>query len=141
MGLSRWLSGKESTCQCKRRKGCGFDPWVRKISWGRKWQPTPVFLPGEFHGQRSLAGYSPQGCKELDTIKCAHTHTHTHTHRGIFMGIALYFISIISLGQYPFILREKGKEVFCRSVTMNIFYDTKLFYKTHMLICSASSNK
>ena len=70
-----------------------------------------------------------------------HTLTHTHTHRGIFMGIALYFISIISLGQYPFILREKGKEVFCRSVTMNIFYDTKLFYKTHMLICSASSNK
>jgi len=36
----------------------GFDPWVRKISWRRKWQPTPIFLPGESHGQRSLAGYS-----------------------------------------------------------------------------------
>ena len=70
-----------------------------------------------------------------------HTLTHIHTHRGIFVGIALYFISNISLGQYPFILREKGKEVFCRSVTMNIFYDTKLFYKNLMLICSASSNK
>ena len=41
-----------------------FNPWVGKISWRRKWQPTPVFFPGEFHGQRSLAGYSPRGCKE-----------------------------------------------------------------------------
>jgi len=37
----------------------GFDPWVRKVPWIREWLPTPVFLPGEFHGQRSLAGYSP----------------------------------------------------------------------------------
>ena len=42
-----------------------FDPWVRKILCRRKWQPAPVFLPGESHGQRSLAGYSPWGCKEL----------------------------------------------------------------------------
>ena len=53
LGLSRWLSGKESGCQCRR---LGFDPWVRKIPWRRKWQPTAVFLPGEPHGQRSLAG-------------------------------------------------------------------------------------
>ena len=52
----RWLSGKEPTCQCRRQKRCGFDPWVRKICCSRKWQPTPVFLPREFHGQRSLAG-------------------------------------------------------------------------------------
>ena len=45
----------------------GFDPWVRKIPWRRKWQPTPIFLPGEFHGQRSLVGYSPWGRKESDT--------------------------------------------------------------------------
>ena len=44
----------------------GFDPWVGKIHWRRNWQPTPVFLPGKFHGQRSLAGYSPWGHKELD---------------------------------------------------------------------------
>ena len=43
-----------------------FDPWVRKILWRRKWQPTTVFLPKESHGQRSLAGYSPWGCKESD---------------------------------------------------------------------------
>ena len=45
---------------------CGFDPWVGKIPWRRKWQPAPVLLSGESHGQRSLAGYSPQSHKELD---------------------------------------------------------------------------
>ena len=47
----------------------GFNPWVRKIPWRREWQATPVFLPGKFHGQRNLAGYSPWGHKELDTIE------------------------------------------------------------------------
>ena len=56
-------SGKESTCQCRRRKRRGFDPWVRKIPWRRKWQPPLVFLPGAFHGQRSLVGYNPRGHK------------------------------------------------------------------------------
>ena len=41
-------------------------PWVRKIPWRRAWQPTPVFLPGESHGQRGLVGYSPWGCTESD---------------------------------------------------------------------------
>ena len=79
------MRGKESACQCRRP---GFDPWVRKMPWRRKWQPTPVFffkinlfnwrlitlqycptpifLPGEFHGQRSLVGYSLCGHKESD---------------------------------------------------------------------------
>ena len=47
----------------------GFSPWVRKVPWRRKWQTTPVFLPGEAHEQRTLAGYSPWGCKELDTTE------------------------------------------------------------------------
>ena len=46
-----------------------FEPWVRKIPWRGEWQPTPVFLPGEFHGQRSQAGYSTQDHKELDMTK------------------------------------------------------------------------
>ena len=58
-GLPRWHSGKESTCQCRRCRRDKFDPWVRKTPWRRKWQPSPVFLPGESHGQRSLTGYSP----------------------------------------------------------------------------------
>ena len=47
-------------------KRLGFNPWVGKIPWRGAWQPTPVFLPGESHGQRSLVGYRPWGCKELD---------------------------------------------------------------------------
>ena len=55
------------TCpQCRRHE---FHPWVRQIPWRRKWQPTPGFLPGESHGQRSLAGYSPRGRKESDTTE------------------------------------------------------------------------
>ena len=52
-------SGKEPTYQCRRHKRHGFDPWIRKIPWRKAWQPTPVFLPGESQGQRSLAGYIP----------------------------------------------------------------------------------
>ena len=59
-------SGKEPACQCGRCNRRGFDPWVGKIPCRRAWQPTPVFLPGESHGQRSLTGYSPQGHKETD---------------------------------------------------------------------------
>ena len=50
-------------------KGCGFDPQVRKIPWMRAWQPTPVFLPGDCHGQRILEGYSQWVHKESDTTK------------------------------------------------------------------------
>ena len=59
----------------------GFSPWVGKILWRRKWQPTPVFLPGKSHGQRSLVGYSPRGHKELDATE------HTHT-RMSFLGLS-----------------------------------------------------
>ena len=65
-GFLRGCSGKEPTCQCKRCKRPMFDPWVRKIPWRRKWQPTPVFLPGQSHGQRSLVGCSLWDHKELD---------------------------------------------------------------------------
>ena len=56
---------KESACN----GGDGFDPWVRKIPWRREWLPIPVFLPREFHGQKSLVGYRPWGCKESDTTE------------------------------------------------------------------------
>ena len=60
---------KASAYKCGRP---GFDPWVGKIPWRRKWQPTPVLLPGESHGQRSLVGYSPWSRKELDTTERLH---------------------------------------------------------------------
>ena len=65
-GFPPGSDGKESACQCRRR---GFDPWVGKIPWRRDWQPPPIFLPGEFHGQRSLEGYSPWVSKESDTTE------------------------------------------------------------------------
>ena len=69
--LPWWLRGKSICLQCGRP---GFDPWVRKILWRRKWQSNPVFLPGESHGWRSLIGYSPWGRKELDTTEQLHLH-------------------------------------------------------------------
>ena len=69
MGLPRWLKGKESACQCRRHRRHEFDPWVGKIPWRSKRQPTPIFLTGESHGPRSLAGYSPWGCKESNTTE------------------------------------------------------------------------
>ena len=61
-----WLRGKSVCLQCGRP---GFDPWVGKIPWKRKWQPTPVFLSGKSHGQRSLAGYSLCNGKESDVTE------------------------------------------------------------------------
>ena len=68
LGLPWWLVVKNPPANAQK---CGFDPWVGTIPWRRKWQPIPVLLAGESHGQRSLAGR-----KELD--KTEHTHTHTH---------------------------------------------------------------
>ena len=71
--------GKESTFNAGDRQQCRthrFNPWVGKVPWRRSWQSPPVFLPGESHGQRSLAGYSPQACKESDATEAAfHTCT------------------------------------------------------------------
>ena len=63
-----WLSGKELTCQFRR-----FDPWVRKIPRSRRWQSTPVSLPGESHGQRRLVGCSPQGHNSHDRTRTLST--------------------------------------------------------------------
>ena len=57
---------KKSVCNAGVAGDPGSIPWVRKIPWRREWQPTPVFLPGEFRGQRSLRGYSPLGHKDVD---------------------------------------------------------------------------
>ena len=70
-GLPRLLSGKESACRCGNCRRLGFDPWVWKIPWRGKWQPTPVFLPEKSHGKISLVGYSPRGCKKSHTIEHA----------------------------------------------------------------------
>ena len=83
---SWWLRWLRIHSQCRRHR---FNLWIRKILWRREWQPTPVFLPGESQGQRSLAGYSPWGCKELDMTESLsiyiYTHIRTHTHTRIYL--------------------------------------------------------
>ena len=76
-GFPGGASGKGHTCQFRRCKRCGFDPWVRKIPWRRAWQPIPLLLPVETHGQRSLGNCSSQGHKELDMTK-ANQHACTY---------------------------------------------------------------
>ena len=86
MGFPGGTSGKELICQCRRQKRHRFDPWVGKILWRRKWQPTPVFLPWEFHGQRSLAGYSPWGHKESDTTWWLNSNNNTSSTQSTILG-------------------------------------------------------
>ena len=69
VGFPVGASGKERPCQCRRY---GFDPWVGKIPWRRKWQPTPVFLPGKSHGQRILEGYSLWGQSQIQLSDWTH---------------------------------------------------------------------
>ena len=76
-GFPDGANGKEPDCQCRRHKRGGFNPWAGKMPWRRAWQPTSIFLPRESHRQRSLVGYSPQGCKESDM-----TEVTAFTHRG-----------------------------------------------------------
>ena len=73
---------KKFCLQCGRP---GFHPWVWKIPWRKEWQPTPVFLPGEFHGQRSQAGYSPWGRKESD--KTERLTLDSHRGQALWMGV------------------------------------------------------
>ena len=71
---------KSQPARWKRWKRWGLDPWARKIPWRRAWQPIPVFLPGESHGQRSLAGYCSHCCKDLDTTEATqHVRRHWFT--------------------------------------------------------------
>ena len=74
-GIPVGSDGKQSACNTGRP---GFNPWVGKIPWRRAWQPTPVLLPGEAHGQRSLAGYGLWGCKESDTTEQLSTAQSVH---------------------------------------------------------------
>ena len=61
--LSQWLSGEKLCLQYRRHRRCGFNPWIWKIPWMRKWKPTSVFLHGESHAQRSLVHYTPRSHK------------------------------------------------------------------------------
>ena len=83
-GFPGGVNGQEPSCPCRRHKSCRFSPRLGKISWRSKWLPTPVFLPGEFHAQRSPADYSPRNCRvrhdwatntSLSLFHCIYIHT------------------------------------------------------------------
>ena len=77
VGFPGRASGKESTCQCRRHRRCGFKPWVGKILWRKQWRPTPVFLLGESHGQRSWRAIVHSVAKSQTQLKQLSAHTHT----------------------------------------------------------------
>ena len=103
--LPRWHSGKELAFQCRRHERLGFDLWVGKIPWSKKWQCTPVLLFGKFPGQKSLVGYRKWGRKELDMIEHARTHTHKSTMTSV----------LIRRGEYGH--RDKRRETHVKTET------------------------
>ena len=84
-------SNSSSYLRCRSCRRRGFNLWVREIPWRRKWQPTPVFSPGESHGQRSLVGYSPRDRKESDTTEWLHF---TSLQSLQYQGLAEYIIRL-----------------------------------------------
>ena len=109
-GFPDGASGKESACQCRRPERCGFDPWIAKIPWRRKWQPTPEFLPGQFHGQRCLVGYSPKSQTWL--IICAQVHTFPSKFFVLQLDHQSLFYSLISL---KFVINPYFKKLYILS--------------------------
>ena len=89
-------SGKEPACHLRRSKRLGFDPWVGKIPWRRAWQPTPVFLPGESHGQGSLVGYVPQDCR----VRHEWSDLAQHSKRGVHIVNAIFSLSYVTMSIY-----------------------------------------
>ena len=115
-GLPQWLRGKESACQYNIHKRCGFDSWVGKNPWSRKWQSSPVFLPQKFHGQRSLSSVQSLSRVQLFatpwTAACQASVTITNSQS------LLKFMSIVSVMSYDpaipliSILLKKTKAMF-----------------------------
>ena len=96
-GFPGGSSNKESTCQCRRCKRHGFNLWVGRSPWRRKWQPIPVSLPGKSHAQRSLTDYSLWGRKESDTTKRPGTSTRCYVRPDVNYStrkILIYFIHL-----------------------------------------------
>ena len=106
LGFPRGSADKEPACQCRRHKRLRFNPWVRKTPWRRKWQPTPVFLPGEFHGQRSLVDYSPGGHEE--SIEHART-GHVRLWFSLSVKMLTYTLTPLSYLRYSLITATSKK--------------------------------
>ena len=89
LGFPGGTSGKEPACRCRVLKRHEFNPWVGRIPSRSAWQPTPASLPGKFHGQRSLSGYSPWVPEELDTT---YVTLHAHIHIALLHNVLAYSV-------------------------------------------------
>ena len=97
MGFPGGASSKESVHQCRTHNRCGFAPGIRNIPWRRAWKPTPVFLPRESHGQKSLVDYGTKGRKESEWLKRLQTHTHIHTHMYLICICTIHISCIVQV--------------------------------------------
>ena len=121
-------TGKEHACQSRRHKRCGFDFWVEKIPWRRKWQSTPEFLPRKSHGQRSLAGYSPWGHKESDTTDAT---WHTSTHQD-----SIQSLSCVQLFVTPWTAARQASLSFTNSQSLlKILSIKSVMPSNHLILC------
>ena len=125
-------SGEEPACQCRRCKRSRLDPWVRKISWRRAWQPTPVFLPGESHGQRSLVGYSPWDHKESDRTEHTRAYTRTHTQTFSQQQILSQKITKNCVPSKSRISKKQGRARSCQEARSDIENKTKDIFRVMM---------
>ena len=114
VGLPRWCSGKESACHCRRCKRHRSHPWAGNVPQRREWQNTPVFLPGEFHGQRSLVDHSPCGHRVRHKCMCNVSRSWTQTQDTHTLSIVHPLHKIMS--------GEKKKEEFKKSVFYSQYY-------------------
>ena len=103
-GFPGYNCGKEPTCPSMRHKSLRLDPWVAKMPRRRAWQPSPLFMPGESHGQRILGGYSPQGHTESDTTKA------TQHAKGMLSNLLCFSVLLWDQGDPP--LAQKTMPVF-----------------------------
>ena len=97
----------------------GFNPWVRKIPWRRKWQPTPVLLPGKSHGWRRLVGYSPWGHNESDTTERLHKSVHPFSISSLLKSLILLRSSILGdrLFSTPLRKQKQSEELYPKILT------------------------
>ena len=103
--VTQWVKNTPASRKCRR---AGFNPWVRKIPWRRAWQLTPVFLPGELQGQRSLVGYSLQVCKKSDMSETTEKHKYVY----MYMCVCIYiYVFQDSLFKYNYIMSLEIKHI------------------------------
>ena len=112
-----------------------MDLWVRKISWRREWQPSPVFLPGKLHGPKNSMGYSPWGCKESDTterltVSLSHSYSYLITYNCIYIYLITSLYKYIEIYVYTHIYIYKLHLCICFSISQTLFLSLSPLRKT-----------